>query len=267
LAEEEISAEMSLFPRGRLWPGVVRWLLSLSRNLWARDQLPRARDWAQTLSRRGTTALPKLREGVGRRFRRLAWERAPKVSASHLLAALGRKPRWLLGDYATKVRVDPRARGFYHDRGRNVVWGYSIGFDLIPTATGVWCVEANPNTGAYRAFEEGDYGQEGAIERIFLAAKEWGFGTVWWENVDWHAISPWQMETFTEKARTTCLSLITGEDFRVPPAPNLPKETLPPRKQRTFHQGDRLGPPGGRRSAVSGARNDTAPAGVAAPSG
>ncbi|MFC1660071.1 hypothetical protein ACFL3S_01215 [Gemmatimonadota bacterium] len=233
LAEEDISAAMSLRPRGRLLPWLARLLFSLCLTLHARGRFLRLAGWAEMWTLRATTALPKLRDRVRRKVDRIAWKRGRRVSASHVLAALGRSPRWLLGDYATLVRVDPRARGFYHDRGRNVVWGYSIGFDLIPAPDGVWCVEANLNTGAYEEIAKGRWDREAAMERVFQAAREWGFGTVWWEHKDWDPLSAWQMATLADKARSAGLGLVLREDFRVPPASNLPQGMSPPPKRLT----------------------------------
>ncbi|MFC1660072.1 hypothetical protein ACFL3S_01220 [Gemmatimonadota bacterium] len=229
LAEEEISGVMSLRPTGRFWPGLARLLFSFGLALQARRRFLRVAGWAETGSLRITTALPKLRERLDRRLHRVGWKKASRVSATHLLAALGRTPRWLLGDFATEVRVDPRARGFFHDRGRNVIWAYGVGVDLIPTHDGVWCVEANLNTGTF--YDEGDeiwelYDPARAIERIAQRTKELGLETLWWEHKDWNALEPRLLRTIGEKAEAAGLNLIVRQDFRLRIAKGLP-ESLP----------------------------------------
>ncbi|MFC1660070.1 hypothetical protein ACFL3S_01210 [Gemmatimonadota bacterium] len=234
LAEEEISRVMSLHPRGRLWPLLARRARSASVGLEARGRYPRLTSWADQWSSRVVTAPSKLRERIDVMVHRASWARGDRVSAAGLLAMLGRRPRWLLGDYLTDVRVDPRARGFFHDRGRNVIWGYSVGIDLIPAPDGVWCVEANLNSGAFEFEKEEDwdlFDGDGAVERMLQAAKNQGVSTVWWHGVDGGNIHPKLLEALEEKARALGLDLILREDYLIPFAEGFPAGTSLPGKR------------------------------------
>ncbi|MHC4781391.1 MAG: hypothetical protein ACYTFG_22695, partial [Planctomycetota bacterium] len=142
LVESEITRAVTYHPRGRYWPGSVGAMYAVIRFLRRRRPSPKLDEWIQRWAARGWRAPTNIRERLYDRGRRRAWLRKPRISLGDLLAGLGRRPSWLVGDYVTGVRVDPRCRGFYADRGRNIVFGYLIGIDLIPTSDGVWCVEA-----------------------------------------------------------------------------------------------------------------------------
>ncbi|MFC1660073.1 hypothetical protein ACFL3S_01225 [Gemmatimonadota bacterium] len=182
------------------------------------------------------TAPLKIWERISARSHRAAWEKGRRVSAAHLLTALGRRPRWLLGDYLTAVRVDPRARGFHHDRGRNVVWGYAVGVDLIPSPQGVWCVEANLNSGAYEYQKPDDWDewdQSEALEQMFETAKELGVRTLWWHGADWGQIQPHMMSVLQEKARLVGMDVVAREDYKVPATQDFPEGLPRPGKRLT----------------------------------
>jgi hypothetical protein len=140
----------------------------------------------------------------------------------------------MLGDYLTDVTVDPRARGFFHDRSRNVIWGYSVGVDLIPAPDGVWCVEANLNSGAFEFEKEEDwdlFDGDGAVEHILKAAKSQGVGTVWWHGVEGGNIHPRLMSALERKAKDIGLKLILREDYLIPVADGFPKGAALPGKR------------------------------------
>jgi hypothetical protein len=166
-----------------------------------------------------------------------------------LLTGLGRLPRWLLGDYLTGVRVDPRARGFYHDRGRNVIWAYSVGVDLIPSNDGVWCVEANLSSGAFQEDGWEELETDRAIERLFLAVREMGVETLWWHGMDWFPVHPRLTHALTKTARAAGMKIIIQEDFRIPapaefpdglprPQKRLMSPTHPPENTLVFRRND-----------------------------
>jgi hypothetical protein len=129
--------------------------------------------------------------------------------------------------------VDPRARGFFHDLERNVVWGYLIGIDLIPTHHGVQCVEANLNTGAYQEESRHLWDARGALERVFGFAKKLGMKSVWWHGMDWSPTSLWLKATLEEMGREKGLKVEIRQDFRVPPRKGLPKVGSRPKRRLT----------------------------------
>lgn len=233
LAEEEISRAMAYHPRGPVWPWLGHELYALSLSLRRGGRYPQSADCVEMWSARAWKAPANLRAKAYRASNLASWRRRTPASLAGLLAAVGRAPSWLLGDYADSVRVDPRARGFFRDRERNVVWGYLIGIDLIPAPDGVWCVEANLNTAAYNDQFKDLWDAEGAIERVFRTAKEWGFRTVWWHDQDLREVSPWLMVTLQEKAADNGLNVIVREDYRVPPRPGFPPGLARPAKRLT----------------------------------
>ncbi|MFC1662231.1 hypothetical protein ACFL3S_12410 [Gemmatimonadota bacterium] len=236
LAEREISSVIRYHPRGWVWPKLPRALFSVSQYLEDRGRFPRLAGWSETWAGRTWTAAPKLREKILARSLLAAWERGGRVSAAGLLAALGRRPRWLLGDYLTAVRVDPRARGFFHDQARNVIWGYSVGIDLIPSPNGVWCVEANLNSGAYDYRDEEDWKTsrvEEKVERIVGFARDLGVENVWWYGADEVPIPPQLKLALEETARSMGLNMVVWEDYKIPSLPGFPPGMSPPRKRLT----------------------------------
>jgi hypothetical protein len=222
---------MSLHPRGRLWPSLAKGLLSLHGIFRARDQAHPLADLAEIWAARVWKAPANLREKIHERIHRAAGKWGRGMSVHGLLAALGRRPRWLLGDYLEDVGVDPRARGFFHDDARNVTWGYSIGIDLIPSHDGVWCVEANLNTGAYYDGYRHLWNSTAAIEGLFQAAEELKAETVWWHGMDRSRISPWLMQTLEDMAGSAGMDVIIREDFRARPRDDFPPGILPPQKR------------------------------------
>lgn len=233
LAEEEISRAMAFHPRGPLWPWIGHQLYALGRSLRQRGLHPRSADWAEMWSARVWKAPANLRAKTYRATNLASWHHIAPVSLAGLLAAVGRAPRWLLGDYADSVPVDPKARGFFRNKGRNVVWGYLIGIDLIPSPDGIWCVEANLNTAAYNDHYKDLWDAEGAIGRVFRTAKEWGFQTLWWHDQDLREVSPWLMATLLENGSVFGLNVIVQEDYRVPPRPGFPPGLARPGKRLT----------------------------------
>ncbi|MFC1660069.1 hypothetical protein ACFL3S_01205, partial [Gemmatimonadota bacterium] len=231
LTEEEISRVMDKHPRGYLWPQLARSLYYPSRALRASGRAPKLASLADTWTRRVSTGPAKLSEKLYVRSHRAAWQKAERISVADLLAGLGRLPRWLLGDYVTGVRVDPRARGFFHDRARNVIWGYSVGVDLIPSPDGVWCVEANLSSGAFQDDGWDELDIDGAIDRLFQAVRTLGAQTLWWHGMDWFPIHPRLIRALENTAESAGMKVTIREDFRVPPAPGLPKGASPPRKR------------------------------------
>lgn len=94
-------------------------------------------------------AAAEMRGTMAFHLRGRIWRWSARPSIADLLAALGKPPQWLMGGFAEGVTVDRRCRGFFHDRGRNVVYGYLLGIDLVPTPSGVICHEANLNAGIF----------------------------------------------------------------------------------------------------------------------
>ena len=233
LVEEDISRTMACHPRGLVWPWIGQRLYVLSKALRRTDKASRLADSVEVWSARIWKSPANLRARIRRRSILASWEKKEGVSVEGLLAAIGRTPAWLLGDYAEAVKVDTRARGFHLNRERNVAWGYLIGIDLILAPDGVWCVEANLNTAAYNDEYRYHWDSTGGIRRVFEAAREWGFDRIWWHDQDLREISPWLMATLLDTAAANEMEVIAKEDYRVPPRPGFPSGLPRPGKRLT----------------------------------
>jgi hypothetical protein len=233
LVENDISRTMAFHPRGPVWPWVGQRLYVLSKTLRRGNRYVRFADSAEMWSARVWKAPSNIRSKAHQRWNLFGWRKKKRLSLAGLLAAVDRTPLWLLGDYVDSVTVDPRARGFFRDRKRNVVWAYLIGIDLIPAPDGVWCVEANLNTAAYNDEYQGLWDSEGGIRRVFETAREGGFERVWWHDQDLREISPWLMATLQEAAAAAGMEVIVREDYRVPPRPGFPPGLERPAKRLT----------------------------------
>lgn len=230
LVEQEITRVMAYHPRGRIWPGLVGQLYTTSRFLRQRGAPSWLGKQAETWAARGWNAPSNLRERIDHAWHRKAWEERARPSVSDLLAALGRRPRWLLGDFVTGVHVDPRCRGFFHHRGRNTVYGYIIGIDLIPSPDGVWCVEANLNT-AYNEERRSTMSPEPAVPALLSAAKEMGARHVWWYDMDRSETRGWLIQEMGEAFGPEGIQVQMWEDHRIPRRHDLPPEIPAPRKR------------------------------------
>lgn len=150
LVATDLRTSAALYPHGSVWTGLIRAFRHVDAHLtgWRR---------ASPLRRHVVRSAVRLHDGpmhAGRRARaalgRRRWGRAARPSIADALAALGRDPRWLIGDYVRGVALPPSAPGYWDDPGRNVVHGYHLGLDLLATPSGVCCIEANLRTGLYR---------------------------------------------------------------------------------------------------------------------
>ncbi len=214
LAESEITRVMDFHPRGFLWPRLVGGMYAASRFLGTRKNLSVITASIRTCASRGWSLPRNLRERLNVRARRKAWARGKRVSVADLLAALGRRPSWLLGDYLTAVKVDHRCRGFYADRRRNVAFGYLIGIDLIPSPEGVWCVEANLNT-AFNNDRRAVMSPEPAVDVLVQAATETNARHVKWLDMDWAESPPWLIGDIFKAAGKAGLQAEIREDYRI----------------------------------------------------
>ena len=147
MVERDIARAMDCVPSGYVWTNLIRGGWELDRYLHERSMMPRARGRVvrMTCLLAGGPMAAWIR--IGRRIRRRRWKEGDRAGPLDLLAALGRSPHWLLGDFAQGIEMDVRARGYFHDPSRNVVTAYYVGLDLMPTPSGVCCVEANLRPG------------------------------------------------------------------------------------------------------------------------
>jgi hypothetical protein len=205
----------ALYRAGQAREGGARGFLQRQAEAWA------ARLWYQPANRAFR---------FYRRARRAEWRSAELPSVSALLEALDRTPDWLLVDFLTGVRVDPRARGFFHDRKRRVVWCHLVGLDLIPTDEGIWCIEGNLNT-AFNAKRRAILDPEPAVKAAFDLAQELGFQRVWWEGMDFSELRPWLIADLQDEARSRGMEAVFREDYRVRPSRDLPGDVPPPPKR------------------------------------
>jgi hypothetical protein len=232
VAEAEITRVMDFYPRGRMWPSLVASYFTAEEILKRRKALPRVVANGGRWASRAWYGPVRLRERLYGLRRRQAWKSGRDVTVADLLEALGRRPRWLLGDYATGVRVDPRCRGFYWNRNRNVAFGYLIGIDLIPSPDGVWCVEANLNT-AFNQQRRDVLDPEPAVETLFSTAREMGARHVRWYDMDRSETRLWLMEELREAAHASGMTLDIRESYLIPRRNDLPAGTSRPGKYVT----------------------------------
>jgi hypothetical protein len=255
LAEGEITRTMDYHPRGRLWPGLVRGMYAAVRFLQSRTLLPPLSGWLKKWASRAWSLPQNLRERLNRTARRHAFDRGPRLNVEDVLATMGYQPSWLLADYLTGVRVDPRCRGFFADRERNVVFGYLIGIDLIPAPNGIWCVEANLNT-AFNDDRRKVLNPEPAVEVLVRSGQEFGASRVVWMDMDWAESPWWLIADLKEEAQAAGLGWEIREGVRIlhrsvrPPGVPKPKKRLmapvhPPRdtlflRRNTYNVGTDL---------------------------
>jgi hypothetical protein len=215
LVETDTWACARLHPRDGLRTGLVRGLRELDRHLaagrHARRLRPllvrtgeRAHDGPLNAWRRGTTWL-----------RRRRWNSSRPVDLGGVLAALGRDPRWLLGDFVEGVRQAPGARSFFDDCRRNVVHGYHIGFDLMPTPQGICCVEANLRAGIDPDRTSVIGGQE-LVGGAVSAALAHGARRLIWVESQRMPLPDWAVEDLAAHARAAGIRLEILEDPCMP---------------------------------------------------
>jgi len=154
VVESDIRSTMNLFPRGGLWTGLIRGGWNLDRILHDRSAPRRVRETVIRWTHRLSSGPLNARNRSVRSMRARRWENSSKVGPEHLLAWLGRSPHWLLGDFVEGVDVDPRARGYWMEPSRNVLYGYHVGLDLMPTPKGICCLEANLQPGVVNEFRQ-----------------------------------------------------------------------------------------------------------------
>ncbi len=227
--EDEITRAMDYHPRGRVWPSMIGGLYTVDRILKGLNFPSRGLRYGEKWAAHAWAGPSNLRERLYDHRRRWVWENGRMVSVRDLLAGLGRRPRWLLGDYMTGVGVDPRCRGFHHDRSRNVTFGYLIGIDLIPSPDGVWCVEANLST-AFNQDRRDALDPEPSVEALFQVASEIGARHVGWHDQQWSEVQLWLIQELEEAARKSGMTVDIREGYRIPRRSDLPPGIRPPRK-------------------------------------
>ncbi len=227
--EAEIRRGMNFYPRGTLWPAMIGSWLTAQRALEHHRVSPRLLALGSRWATRAWDGPARLAERAYRRRCRSTWDRGTRVTVEDLLAALGREPRWLLGDYVTAVRVDPRCRGFHWNRGHGQLFGQLVGVDLLPTSRGVWCVEANIST----AFNEGRRAvldPEPSVAVLFAAARDAGAKHVVWHDMERSEVRSWLLRELHEAARAHGMSIDVRESYRIPSRIDLPSGSPRPGK-------------------------------------
>jgi hypothetical protein len=124
-----------------------------------------------------------------------------------------------MAGYAEGVRVDPRCRGFHHDREKNVVWGYLLGIDLVPTPSGVICHEANLSAGLSERLRRGYWDRDPIPEGLADFAKEARLQSIVWVSGISQPIDPWFYGELHRELKRD------GLDFRVLEDPQNPVRT------------------------------------------
>lgn len=221
--EREIGDTMSFFPRGALWNGLIRGGWEVDRYLAENRVHPWARRPLIAFTNRLTAGPMNLRNRLMRRAWMRRWRKGMDLTLEALLVALGRGPSWLLGDFVQGVDVDPRARGYYCDPARNVVFGYHVGMDLMPTAEGMICLETNLQIGIgdYRLpVQRGNPIADGVLE----AALELRTRRVLWVEGHRALLPPWMMQELTERGRALGIQVEFLEDPRRPRRKSAPSD-------------------------------------------
>lgn len=221
-AELEIRRGMDFYPRGRLWPSMIGGWLTVQRALEQQRVSPALLSMGSRWASRAWDGPSRLAERTYRLRRLQAWQRGTRVTVEDLLAAIGKRPQWLLGDYVRGVRVDERCRGFHWDRAREQLFGQLIGVDLLPTARGVWCVEANIST----AFNEGRRAvldPEPSVAVLFREAAAAGVRHVVWQDMERSEVRPWLLRELHEAAHAHGMTVDVRESYRIPSRSDLAK--------------------------------------------
>jgi hypothetical protein len=135
-----------------------------------------------------------------------------------------------MAGFAKGVRVDPRCRGFFHDPERNVVYGYLLGLDLIPTPSGVVCVESNLNAGISERVRREYFDRDPIPLGLAELAGEHGLQHLIWVANDEGHIDPWFYSQLSEGLAEKGISLEVLEDVQSPTHRDVPEGLpVPPR--------------------------------------
>jgi hypothetical protein len=227
LLARELRQAVRWHPSGRLWPWTVNRLVALAE--WAAGcGLGRLSSAANRVGLRLYAGPLRLRQASVRRLRARRWWRASRPGLFDLVAACGRMPNWLEGDWADQVSVPRRLRGPFRDRDRNVVQGYLTGLDLIPTDSGVWCIEANLNTSFTAAVRRPYLDPEPAVDVAVREALAMGAERIWWVEQLFAPTRSWLMQELVTRAHAEGLEVRFLEDWRVPRGEERPPG-IPPR--------------------------------------
>jgi hypothetical protein len=235
--EAEIRGAMAFHPRGRAWPGVVKGLHTLGRYLHRKEKMPGLRrevmKWSPRLWRR-----PQMtRAAVLATVRKHRWDHGRRPRLEDLLATLGKDPHWIMGGYAEGIQIDPRCRGFYHEPGRNIVWGYLLGIDLVPTPSGVVCHEANLSPGLHERIRKGYWKRDPIPSGIAEFAARRGLRKVVWMGGTQTPTDPWFHTQLWQGVTEAGLELEVQEDPRIPSRDDVP-DGLPIPTQTLFPPSD-----------------------------
>ena len=220
--QEEIAGAMRLHPKGPLWAGFVRWLNTQVYRLGPKPAPRRqaALEWLAGLIWRR----PRMIWRAIRRRREIRAWRAARPTVVGFCRALGKDPDWLMAGYATAVRVDPRCRGFHLDRARNIVWGYLLGIDVVPTPSGVICHEANLDAGLSGRMRKGYWDEDPIPKGLEALASDAGFRNIVWMSGVNQPIDPWFYGELRRILTGAGLDIQVLEDEQAPVRHDLPSD-------------------------------------------
>ncbi len=224
--ERDITGTMRFYPRGSLWNGLIRRCWELDRDLVERRRFPWLRGQAIAVANRLSGAPINLRARAQLALGARRWHAGGQCGVTELLAALGKTPHWLCGDFVEGVRVDPRAAGFHVDTHRHVTVGSHIGMDLMPTAEGMICLEANLQVGFLKRRRElQPHNPTG--NGIIAAARAVGATHVLWMEGHRIPLQEWFMHTLGELGAPHGISTEFRQDPRMPRRRDLSTARVP----------------------------------------
>lgn len=229
--ETDIRGTMDFYPQGEFWTGLVRGGWEWDRFLHDRSACPRFRTHLIRWNNRLSGGPLNARNHLYRTVHRWRWNRGIRVEPADMLAALGRTPQWLLGDFAEGVHVDPRARGYWVNEARKVTYGYMVGLDLMPTPQGICCLEANLQSGIYDD-QRKVLGGNPFLEGILEAARAHGARRVLWLEGHHGELRTWMVTESQQLERAEDFPFEILEHPCMPSRRSLPSGVSPPNRWR-----------------------------------
>lgn len=223
VVERDITGTMRWYPHGRLWNAAIRRCWELDRRLTETRRWPSLRRQTIGFANRLSAAPMNLRRRFTRASRRWSWRSGTSCTLDTLLAAVGKDPHWLCGDFVQGVRVDPRAAAFHVDPARQVVIGSHIGMDLMPTSEGMICLEANLQVGFLKRRRELQPSNPTG-RGIIAAARDHGSTHILWMEGHRIPLQGWFMKTLGELGAPYGITTDFRQDPRMPTRRDLPSE-------------------------------------------
>lgn len=145
--ERDADLAVRLYPSGSLWTGTIHGMRLADRYLAARKAPTRLRRLAIFSGERLHNGPLNVWRKLLRARGRARWMRVARPTVEDVLYAIGTEPRWLLGGFVRGAAAPRRRLSFHDDPRANIVHGYHLGLDLMPTPEGVYCLEVNLQPG------------------------------------------------------------------------------------------------------------------------